>query len=101
LTRTHFHPHRIAAKGTGCSLIQNVTVKVSFKGSNLSDPASSAAHVSLSSHLQLSNNRRTKKPSTKPAPNLSQEQQTSIPPIRLSFFRTKDFVASSAAALVQ
>jgi hypothetical protein len=49
----------------------------------------------------LSNNRRTKKPSTKPAPNLSQEQQTSIPPIRLSFFRTKDFVASSAAALVQ
>jgi hypothetical protein len=78
-----------------------VTVKVSFKGSNLSDPASSAAHVSLSSHLQLSNNRRTKKPSTKPAPNLSQEQQTSIPPIRLSFFRTKDFVASSAAALVQ
>ncbi|WP_221159273.1 hypothetical protein, partial [Rhizobium bangladeshense] len=28
------------------------------------------------------------------------EQQTSNPPIRLSFFRTRDFVASSAAALV-
>ncbi|WP_221126897.1 hypothetical protein, partial [Rhizobium bangladeshense] len=63
------------------------------------DPASSAAHVSLSSILQLSNNRR-QMPSPKPAPNLSQEQQTSNPPIRLSFFRTRDFVASSAAALV-
>ena len=39
------------------SLVQNVTVEVYSKGSNLSDPASSAAHVSLSSHLQLSNNR--------------------------------------------
>ncbi|WP_210161338.1 hypothetical protein, partial [Rhizobium leguminosarum] len=32
---------------------------------------------------------------------LSLEAQTSNPLIRLGFFRTKDFVASSAAALVQ
>ncbi|WP_221157428.1 hypothetical protein, partial [Rhizobium lentis] len=63
------------------------------------DPASSAAHVSLSSNLQLSNNRRPKAV-TKPAPNLGPKQQTSNPPIRLSFLRTRDFVASSAAALV-
>ncbi|WP_210421944.1 hypothetical protein, partial [Rhizobium sp. L9] len=40
------------------------------------------------------------KPSPKPAPNLGPKQQTSNPPIRLSFLRTRDFVASSAAALV-
>ncbi len=52
-------------------------------------------------NCQITDQTSSQKPSTKPAPNLSQEQQTSIPPIRLSFFRTKDFVASSAAALVQ
>ncbi|WP_176439453.1 hypothetical protein, partial [Rhizobium esperanzae] len=64
------------------------------------DPASSAAHVSLSSHLQLSKNRRPSavtKTRSKPKPEATNQQS----PIRLSFFRTKDFVASSAAALVQ
>ncbi|WP_205921817.1 hypothetical protein, partial [Rhizobium leguminosarum] len=39
------------------------------------DPASSAAHVSLSSNLQLSNNRQPQKPSTKPVPNSRPEHK--------------------------
>jgi len=76
-----------------------VTAKVSFKEPNLLSSASSAAHVSLSSHLQLSNNRRHPSRHKINAPNFRQEQQTSISQ-SACFFRTRDFVASSAAALV-
>ncbi|WP_210163487.1 hypothetical protein, partial [Rhizobium mongolense] len=59
----------------------------------------SAAHVSLSSHLQLSNNRpdisshKAKPKPESPSPN-QQSSQSGNP-------RAKDIVASSAAALVQ
>ncbi|NKF14178.1 hypothetical protein [Rhizobium phaseoli] len=77
-----------------------MTAKVSFKEpASLPVPRSSAAHVSLSSNLQLSKNRRPKAV-TKTRSKLAPRTQTSNPPIRLSFFRTRDFVASSAAALV-
>ncbi|WP_125461077.1 hypothetical protein [Rhizobium phaseoli] len=42
----------------------------------------------------------TTKAVTKTRSKLAPRTQTSNPPIRLSFFRTRDFVASSAAALV-
>ncbi|WP_210163570.1 hypothetical protein, partial [Rhizobium mesoamericanum] len=65
-----------------------------------SDPASFAAHVSLSSHLQLSNNRpdtpvkALRKP--KPiSPGINQHLSQSA-----RNFRAKVVVASSAAALV-
>jgi len=66
-----------------------------------SNPASSAAHVSLSSHLQLSNNRQTQKPSQNQRPKLPPRATNQHSANPLDFFRTKVFVASSAAALVQ
>ncbi|WP_210209261.1 hypothetical protein, partial [Rhizobium phaseoli] len=99
-TRTHTHhsAHHCAHnevysldKRDRQSLFQRIQISL--------DPASSAAHVSLSSNLQLSKNRRPKAV-TKTRSKLSPRTQTSNPPIRLSFFRTRDFVASSAAALV-
>ncbi|WP_205927489.1 hypothetical protein, partial [Rhizobium sp. P40RR-XXII] len=65
-------------------------------------PASFAAHVSLSSHLQLSNNRPVK-----PVKNLipAIPGQNPEPPISIAAnqgnTRAKVVVASSAAALVQ
>ncbi|WP_220338112.1 hypothetical protein, partial [Rhizobium mesosinicum] len=77
-----------------------MTAKVSFKEPNLLSSASSAAHVSLSSHLQLSNNRQTHKPSQnqRPKPKAQSNKPASANP--LDFLRTRNFVASSAAALV-
>ncbi|WP_210162169.1 hypothetical protein, partial [Agrobacterium sp. 224MFTsu3.1] len=65
------------------------------------DPASFAAHVSLSSHIQLSKNR--------PHQTVTKSNPKSIKPLETNkhsahhpdFFRTKVVVASSAAALVQ
>ncbi|WP_209444090.1 hypothetical protein, partial [Rhizobium sullae] len=62
---------------------------------------SSAAHVSLSSHLQLSNNRPEPNPVTSPQsqnPKVSASNQQSSQSGNL---RASNFVASSAAALVQ
>jgi hypothetical protein len=79
-----------------------VTAKVSFKDpASLPDPANSAAHVSLSSHIQLSNN-RPDNPVEFPqaqSPKAPNPQSAKTKPIRKP--RTKDIVASSAAALVQ
>ena len=60
-----------------------MTAKVSFKEPNLLSSASSAAHVSLSSHLQLSNNRRHPKPSQNQRPQLPPRATNQHQPIRL------------------
>ncbi|MGL4093656.1 hypothetical protein, partial [Agrobacterium cavarae] len=63
-------------------------------------PASLAAHVSLSSHIQLSKNRHQFSVK-KSNPSSNQDPRaTSISSSFPIFSRTKDFVASSAAALV-
>ncbi|WP_210278547.1 hypothetical protein, partial [Rhizobium sp. BK377] len=72
----------------------------SFKEPNLLSSASSAAHVSLSSHLQLSNNRRHFSRRKINAPNLKPRATNQHAANPLDFFRTRNFVASSAAALV-
>ena len=84
-----------------CILLINVTAKVSFKGSkSLQIPQAPPPTFLFLLILQLSNNRQTLKPSPKPRSKLAPRTQTSNQPIRLSFLRTRDFVASSAAALV-
>jgi hypothetical protein len=67
-----------------------------------SDPASSAAHVSLSSILQLSNNRPEIPVKTFPqSPRSNPEPPISIAANSKENTRASNFVASSAAALVQ
>jgi len=101
-TRTHTHhsAHRCAHNEVYSLL--NVTAKVSFQEpKSLPVPQAFAAHVSLSSHLQLSKNRPLSAV-TKPNPQtLKPGKQTSKSANPLDFSRTKQFVASSAAALVQ
>jgi hypothetical protein len=75
------------------SLFQRTDIAIS--------PANSAAHVSLSSHIQLSNN-RPDNPVEFPqaqSPKAPNPKSAKTKPIRKP--RTKDIVASSAAALVQ
>ncbi|WP_156392819.1 hypothetical protein [Rhizobium sp. Root1220] len=73
-----------------------------FQRTNISaDPANSAAHVSLSSHIQLSKNRPVSPVKTCPE---AQSPKASNPHQHRSQSgnsEAKDIVASSAAALVQ
>ncbi|MGG2473721.1 hypothetical protein ACNVD4_00005, partial [Rhizobium sp. BR5] len=67
-------------------------------------PASFAAHVSLSSHYSIVKKQTTspKSGSQKIKPPKPKPQETNKQSAHhLDLFRTKDFVASSAAALVQ
>ncbi|MFS2153045.1 hypothetical protein, partial [Rhizobium sp. Rhizsp42] len=62
------------------------------------DPANSAAHVSLSSHLQLSNNRPDQTSRNSPSQTLKPGTNQHRSQFKKS--RAKVTVASSAAALV-
>jgi hypothetical protein len=101
LTRTHFHPSRIAAKGTGCSLIQNVTVKVSFQNQHLCQSRKLRRPRFSFFSSSIVKKQTAPKAVTKSTPQTSAQSNKPAIANPLDFFRTSNFVASSAAALVQ
>jgi len=83
------------------SLVQNVTVKVysrdpnSFRSRKLRRPRFSFFSYSIVKKQTAQNSHKIKSPKQKPRETNKQSAH------QLDFLRTKDFVASSAAALVQ
>jgi hypothetical protein len=118
-TRTFLYVHQRISTPFPSFSLQNVIVTCLLhrqfpKPESLENhPRKPADHVSLSSHIQLSKNRRAKqtgknpkaKPSKTPNASTSRDQTETRSPIssrqsHVVFSRTKDIVASSAAALV-